>query len=70
MKKEDIVFLILAIIAIIILIWYIFGDSPTMEQVILGLIVANLGFSFKLSGDFQKHLGEHKGYRLAKLNSK
>lgn len=70
MKTEDIMFLVLAIIAIVVLMWYIFGSSPTLEQAILGLVVANIGLSFKINGDMQRHLGEHCGYRKAKENMK
>ena len=66
MKKEDIMFAIFAIIAIIILLWYIFGNSPTIEQLLIALVGANLGFSFKISADLNRHLGEHSGYLKTK----
>lgn len=45
MKIEDIIFIILAILSIVMAIWYLFGNSPTFEQTllifILGLVMAN-----------------------------
>ena len=34
--------------------------------IILTLIAANLGFSFKINNDLQRHIGEFKGYIAAK----
>lgn len=70
MRIENVIFIIFALIAIIVLLWYIFGSFPTLEQVIIGLAVANIGFSFKINGDLQKHIGEHEGYRKDKKNIK
>ncbi len=61
MKIQDIIFAIGLIIAIMLALWYIFGDSPTIEQLLVGLMFTNLTFSFKIYGDLQRHLGEHKG---------
>ncbi len=68
MKIENILIIISAAIAIIFILWYIFGQSPTLEQVILTLmtfvltaVLFNIGLTFKIWGDFQRHVGEHKG---------
>ena len=39
MKIKDIIFWILVIISIVIVLWYLFGNSPTFEQTILVLIL-------------------------------
>ena len=44
----EILFWIFFIIAIIMILWYIFGDSPTIEQTLLVLIIT---FLFKIQAD-------------------
>lgn len=61
MKAQDIAFIIGLIIAVVLIFWYLFGESPTLSQLTIGLMVANLTFSFKIYGDLQRHLGEHQG---------
>ncbi len=61
MKKEDILFVVLALVAIFLILWYILGRSPTFEQVIIGLCLSNLALTIKLYGAFQEHMGWHKG---------
>lgn len=68
MKIENILIIVSAAIAIIFILWYIFGQSPTLEQVILTLmtfiltaLLFNIGLTFKIWGDLQHHIGEHKG---------
>ena len=61
MKIQNFLFAIGALIAVILMLWYIFGNSPTLDQIVVGLMVANLTLSFKIHGDLQKHLGEHEG---------
>ena len=39
MKTRDIIFWILVVVSIIVILWYLFGKSPTFEQTILILIV-------------------------------
>ena len=70
MKIQDIIIWILFILTIIVIAWYIFGDSPTIEQAILILIltlsittivkisVLETRFNF-LARDFKKHI-QHK----------
>lgn len=67
MKFQDIVVWILTLIAVIVVLWYIFGDSPTFEQAILVLLlglsittlvklrVLETRFNF-LARDFREHL--------------
>lgn len=42
MKLLDIIIWILIIISIIVVSWYIFGSSPTLEQSLLVLIISML----------------------------
>ena len=46
MKIQDIILIILTLIAVGTAIWYLFGNSPTFEQAILvlmlGLLIANI----------------------------
>ncbi len=44
----DIIFWIFFILAIIFFLWYLFGDSPTLEQALLILII---GVLFKIQSD-------------------
>ena len=64
MKTEDLLFVLGALVAVALLLWYLFGNSPTIDQLLVGLMVANLTFSFKIYGDLQKHLGEHQGPQI------
>lgn len=57
--------IIFAIFIIIQLIDTIFGGSWTTEDLIIGLLIANMGWSFLISYTLWMHLGEHKGYRKA-----
>jgi len=50
-KIEDIIIWIMFILSIIIFLWYIFGNSPNFEQVILGIAITFLlTVSFKIGG--------------------
>ncbi len=64
MKIEDLLFIAGAVIAVVLVLWYLFGNSPTTVQLIIGLLVTNLTFTFKIYGDLQKHLGEHEGKKV------
>jgi hypothetical protein len=35
MKPEDILFWVMFVVAIAVVIWYFFGESPTLEQALL-----------------------------------
>ena len=39
MKVQEIIVWILVAISVVVVFWYIFGDSPTIEQAILILIL-------------------------------
>ncbi len=39
MKWQDIIIWILFILSIVVVIWYFFGDSPTLEEAILVLLL-------------------------------
>ncbi len=70
MKIQNLIFAFGALIAIILMLWYILGNSPTLDQILVGLIVANLTLSFKIHGDLQKHLGEHEGSKQKPIENK
>jgi len=68
MKIGDIIFIVFATIAMVLMIWYLLGRTPTLEQVLIALTISNLGFSFKVFGDVRElkgkideHLRKHKG---------
>ena len=44
----DIFFWIFFVVAVIIVLWYIFGKSPTIEQALLVLVIS---FLFKIQGN-------------------
>lgn len=54
--------LIIFIIYLIIeLIRKIFGGSLGFEEIVLGLLIANLGYSFYINSKISEHIGWHKG---------
>ncbi len=38
-----------------------FGGSLGFEEIIIGLLIANLGYSFHINAKLSEHLGWHKG---------
>ena len=55
-------FLIIFVIYLIIeLIRKIFGGSLGFEEIVISLLVANLGYSFYIGLKLSGHLGWHKG---------
>jgi hypothetical protein len=58
---NDIIIILTYFIGIALVLWYLFGDSPTLEQVIIGLLLINMGWTYKLSNKVSYHLGEHSG---------
>ena len=59
---------IFIIFLIIVIIQKILGGSLGFEEIVIGLLVANLGYSFYLQGSISRlnskisgHLGWHKG---------
>lgn len=43
------------------LIRMIFGGSLGFEGLVIGLLIANLGYTFYLTGKINGHIGWHKG---------
>ncbi len=39
----------------------ILGGSLGFEELVVGLLIANLGYSFHISSKLSEHLGWHKG---------
>jgi len=46
---------------IIVLLQKIFGGSLGFEEIVIGLLIANLGYSFYINSKLSEHLGWHKG---------
>lgn len=46
------------------------GGSWGFEEITIALLLANIGYSFIISGKLSKHLGMHEGYRKAVENGK
>lgn len=64
LKVEAAIAWILLIIGVIFTLWYVFGDSPTLEQSLLIFILSilfkmqmSLG---KLQGKFNEHVRSHR----------
>ena len=54
--------LILFIIYLIIeIIRNLLGGSLGFEELVIGLLIANLGYSFYISSKLSEHIGWHKG---------
>lgn len=63
-KLEQILYwlLILFMIYLIIeLLRKIFGGSLGFEELVVGLLIANLGYSFYINAKLSEHIGWHKG---------
>ena len=43
------------------LIRKLFGGSLGFEELVIGLLIANLGYSFYINSKISEHLGWHKG---------
>lgn len=39
----------------------ILGGSLGFEEIVIGLLIANLGYSFHINAKLSEHLGWHKG---------
>ena len=65
MKKwEQILYWLLVIFMlylIIELLRKIFGGSLGFEELVVGLLIANLGYSFYINAKLSEHIGWHKG---------
>lgn len=61
-KKINYWILLLFVIYLIIeIIRKILGGSLGFEEIITGLLIANIGYSFYINGEMREHLGWHKG---------
>ena len=63
-KWEKILYwlLILFMIYLVIeLLRKIFGGSLGFEELVIGLLIANLGYSFYINSKLSEHLGWHQG---------
>lgn len=83
LKTDNIVRVLLLLFIIYViyqLIHTLLGGSWGFEELIIGLLIANLGYSFEISrriselgSRLSEHLGEHKGYsnsyRIGKENN-
>lgn len=71
-KLENLIKTALLLFAIYI-IYQIFktilGGSWTIEQIILSLLVLNIGWTALVQRQLSTHIGDHKGYRLGKLDA-
>lgn len=66
MRIEDLVLIAGFVVGITLILWYLLGSSPTLEQVILGVLFINLGWTYSISSKMNRHLGHHEGYQKAK----
>ena len=64
MKIEQLFYWALVIFVIYILFELmrkIIGGSLGFEEIVIGLLIANLGYSFYLNSKLSEHIGWHKG---------
>ena len=65
MKKWELIFywllVVFMIYLIIELLRKIFGGSLGFEELVVGLLIANLGYSFYINAKLSEHIGWHKG---------
>ncbi len=69
-KLIAVLIIVFSIFLLIQLIRMITGGTWTTDDLIIGLLIANMGWSFLISYTLWMHLGEHKGYRKAVENMK
>ncbi len=56
-----VIFVLLLIVLAVMILWkIIYGGS---DPLIVGLLLANLGYSWLISNQLQRHIGEHEGYK-------
>jgi len=44
----------------------IFGGSLGFEELVIGLLIANLGYSFYINAKISEHMGWHRGKDIKK----
>lgn len=54
-------YILFLIYLIIELVRRIFGGSLGFEELVIGLLIANLGYSYHINAKLSGHLGWHKG---------
>ena len=52
---------IFVIFLIVALLQKILGGSLNFEEIAIGLLIANLGYSFYINSKLSEHMGWHKG---------
>lgn len=55
------IFVLFLVYLIYELVRKLLGGSLGFEEVIIGLLIANLGYSFQLNAKLSGHIGWHKG---------
>jgi hypothetical protein len=73
MKIGKILKILLALFAVYIIyeiVRKLAGGSLSIEEIILTLIILNLGWTALMQRQLSSHLGEHKRYRTGRKNSK
>lgn len=63
------IFILFIVYLIIELLRKIFGGSLEFEQLIIGLLIANLGYSFYINSKVSEHIGWHKGVQKRKIKT-
>ncbi|MBI2498833.1 hypothetical protein HYV88_01165 [Candidatus Woesearchaeota archaeon] len=61
---QKVLYLLLGLFTIYLIIEIlrkIFGGSLTTDAIVIGLLVANLGYSFYINSKLSEHIGWHKG---------
>jgi len=61
-KKIGYWLLVLFVVYLIIeIVRNLFGGSLGFEELVIGLLIANLGYSFHINSKVSEHFGWHKG---------
>ncbi len=62
--------LLFAVYVIYQIIRKLAGGSWDSEQIIISLIILNIGWTALIQRQISSHVGEHKGYRIGLMNGK
>ena len=62
-EAADIVMIVGFVIFVVLFIWYLIGDSPTFEQMILLAIFFNIGLTFRNFGAISKLQGKFSEFK-------
>lgn len=63
-----ILLILFAVYIIYEIIKKLLGGSWSIEQLIVALMILNIGWTALIQRQIYSHLGEHKGYRIGKQN--